>query len=94
VVEEAPHERFHRVKDDLIVDVKLPWAKPPRDEKVEVSFEGLDGEVFEVAIDYPAGKTGGGGHVFPGAGMPVRRRGKVMGRGDLIVRCVSCLLSL
>jgi DnaJ C terminal domain len=90
VIEEASHERFRRVKDDLIVDVKLQLPGSRRGEVgPRVALEGLNGEMLDFVIDYPTDRTLLNGRVVvPGAGMPVRRKGEIVGRGDLLVRWV------
>ena len=87
VIEETPHERFRRVKDDLVMDVKLPWVKSLKEDVTQLSLQGLDGEL-NLVICYPGNMATQGTYVVPAAGMPVRRHGKVVGRGALIVRYV------
>jgi len=90
-VEEAPHERFCRLRkngDDLGMDVKVPWVKALEKEKGEVHFKGIDGKNMAVKIDYPNDRHMEGTHVVVGAGMPIRGGGQggVVRRGDLVVR--------
>lgn len=86
VVEEKPHERFKRDGDDIIATVKIPLvdalcgpSKPP-------TIVGLDGKTHTVPL------PSGGGVIKPntrarlsGLGMPRRKEGKVVGKGDLVV---------
>lgn len=99
VVEEEPHPRFTRVDDNLIVSVQIPWADthprvfvyPQRDESEktgyddEVYVQGIDGEEFALSIPRTL-VEGADGTRIVGAGMPVRKGGKIVGKGDLIVR--------
>jgi DnaJ family protein B protein 4 len=91
VLEQLPHQWFGRQKNDLILDVELPWTKTLDDEKkAELFVEGVDGERFEFVVD----KSVTGSVVFPDAGMPIRQGGEIVGRGNLIVRCVDLLVYL
>ncbi|OBZ72503.1 Protein psi1 [Grifola frondosa] len=97
VVEEAPHPRFTRSGDDLIVAVQVPWAEAcPRRPypsgacggakcEEELYVQGLDGEEFAVSIPRSLVEAADGTRIY-GAGMPVRRGGKVVGKGDLVIR--------
>lgn len=110
VVEDAPHPRFRRDGDDLVVPVQVPWAdkhrrRYPRAEGTdaasddtdedaatgpldeEVYVRGLDGDEYAVAIPRTLVEAADGTRIY-GAGMPVREDGKVVGKGDLVIRCV------
>jgi hypothetical protein len=86
VIEQIPHERFARERNDLVLDVELPWMKVLEEECAEAHLEGLDGEPLVFVIDPPVKKSVRGKTVFPGAGMPIREGGKIVGRGDLVVK--------
>lgn len=86
VIEEAAHERFTRVMDDLLMDVRLPWLDSLETELGEVCFNGVDGEEITVQIDFPKDRMMKGRTVIVGAGMPIRESGAVVGRGDMVVR--------
>lgn len=102
IVEEEPHPRFTRLGDDLVVSVQVPWADahppsyvyPPREgsEKLahddEVYVQGLDGEEFALSIPRTLVESADGTRIV-GAGMPARKGGRIVGKGDLIVRCVT-----
>lgn len=88
VIEEVPHDRFVRVVDDLVMDVRLPWVDSLRRQGGKVPFVGIDGRAMCIRIDYPKDKNMKGRSVLKGAGMPVRERGQVVGRGSMVVQCV------
>jgi DnaJ family protein B protein 4 len=88
VIEEAPHDRFIRMFDDLIMEVRLPWVDSLRRQGGKVPFTGIDGRGLVIQVDYPTDKNMKGRSIVQGAGMPIRERGQVIGRGNLIVQCV------
>ena len=83
VVEEAKHNRFVRLFDDLIVDLRLSNVRKEGD---NLSFVGIDGANLAVRVDYPRDKQLKGRSIITGAGMPIRERGRVVGRGNLVVQ--------
>ena len=128
VVEDAPHPRFTRAGDDLILPVRVPWADahsrpyPPCDidgdddstlcesgsgrykfgfgrwrhhghghghgrEEAddEVYVMGMDGEEYTLPIPRTLVEAADGTRIF-GAGMPIRKNGAVIGKGDLVIR--------
>lgn len=89
VLQEISHGRFIRLHDDLLLEVQIPWSETLRWQPKRVCFKGIDGEDIAVYVDYPRDKTLIGSLSVRGAGMPVRNRGKVFGRGNLIVRQVT-----
>lgn len=86
IIEEAPHERFSRLQDDLILEVQLPWSESLKRQPKQVSLRGLDGEEIYIHIDYVREKMLKSSLSVRGAGMPIRDGGKVCGRGNLIVQ--------
>ncbi|KAH9481292.1 Protein psi1 [Psilocybe cubensis] len=86
IIEEAPHERFVRLYDDLVMDVRLPWVDSLRRQGGKVPFMGIDGRSLIIQIDYPRDKKLNGRSIIKGAGMPIREQGKIVGRGDLIIQ--------
>lgn len=91
LVEEVPEERFSRVKDDLFLDVCIPWADPLADQGGEICIQGIDGKEITFALPYPIYDNATEGQVLvKGAGMPIRDGRKTVGRGDMIIRFV-CL---
>ncbi|KDQ57058.1 hypothetical protein JAAARDRAFT_70024 [Jaapia argillacea MUCL 33604] len=88
IVEEVPHDCFVRQKDDLIAQVQLPRrdSKSSGDDEDEILYlKGFGGELFAVHVPISPVKATRDTKVL-GAGMPVRKGGKVVGRGDLIIR--------
>ncbi|KIM36178.1 hypothetical protein M413DRAFT_14139 [Hebeloma cylindrosporum] len=68
--------------------VRLPWVDSLRKQGGKVPFIGIDGRGLMIQIDYPRDKNMKGRSVVQGAGMPIRERGQVVGRGNLIVQWV------
>lgn len=87
LVEDEPGQRFSRVNDDLYLDVRVPWQDSLADRGGDIYIDGLDGEEIVFPLPYPIHDTTTEGQVFvKGAGMPIRRGHKIVGRGDMIVR--------
>ncbi|TFK33224.1 hypothetical protein BDQ12DRAFT_445503 [Crucibulum laeve] len=86
IIEEAPHDRFTRVGDDLIMDIRLPWIESLRSQGGRIPLDGLDGQKLFLFINYPRDRMVRGKHMIPGAGMPVRQNSVVVGRGNLIIQ--------
>ncbi|KAF8656262.1 hypothetical protein AX16_002698 [Volvariella volvacea WC 439] len=86
IVKEASHDRFLRIDDDLYVDVRLPYIESFRRERGRVHIEGLSDEKWWIEINYPKTKSWQGLYPIEGAGMPIRKDSKVVGRGRLVVR--------
>lgn len=83
IIEEAKHERFVRVKEDLMLDVRLPWVEALKKEAAVVYAKGLDGKESRFEVDFAREGNVTGTTVVSGAGMPVPGTDK---RGKLIVR--------
>ncbi|KIO16404.1 hypothetical protein M407DRAFT_16396 [Tulasnella calospora MUT 4182] len=84
VVEEKPHDGFTREGDDLHAKVRLPLvdalcgpSKPP-------TITGLDGKTHTVPLPSGVIKPNTPTRI-KGEGMPKRKEGKVVGKGDLVV---------
>lgn len=89
LVEEVPEERFSRVKDDLFLDVCVPWADPLANQGGEICIQGIDGKEITFTLPYPIYDKATEGQVLvKGAGMPIRDGRRTVGRGDMIVRFV------
>ncbi|KAF8442437.1 hypothetical protein L210DRAFT_845208 [Boletus edulis BED1] len=89
LIEEVPGERFSRVKDDLFLDVCIPWADPLADQGGEICIQGIDGKEITFTLPYPIYDKATEGQVLvKGAGMPIREGRGTHGRGDMIVRFV------
>lgn len=86
IIEEAPHDRFVRLFDDLIMDVRIPWVDKLRQQGGKVPLVGIDGRNLVIQIDTPKDRNTKGRSVVQGAGMPIRERGRVVGRGNLVVQ--------
>lgn len=86
IIEEVAHDRFVRLFDDLVMEVRMPWNGCLKKQGGKVPFKGIDGKNLLVQVDYPKNKVMRGRSVVTGAGMPVRERGKVVGRGNLVVQ--------
>lgn len=82
IVAQKPHDRFLRVKDDLILEVFVPYLARLAECGGDIRVEGIDGKKIKVNIPYPIDDRATAGEVMiMAAGMPYRK-----GRGDLIVR--------
>ncbi|OCH93045.1 DnaJ-domain-containing protein [Obba rivulosa] len=98
VVEEVPHPRFRRVDDDLVITVHVPWSDTytqPRplgsgyssaqETAEEAYLFGLGGDEYFLPIPRTLADGATGSHII-GAGMPIWRDGKVVGKGNLKVK--------
>jgi len=86
VIEESPHDRFIRLFDDLIMEVRVPWVDSLKRQGGKVPFVGIDGRNLQVQIDYPRDKNMKGRSIIKGAGMPIREGGRMVGRGNMVVQ--------
>jgi len=87
LVEGIPHDQFLRVKDDLFIDICVPWAEALAEQGADISIDGIDGEQITFTLPYPIyDKSTEGEVLVRGAGMPIRKGRRTIGRGDLIVR--------
>jgi DnaJ family protein B protein 4 len=86
VVEEKGHARFKRNGEDLITTCKVPLLEALTGEGDTTQIiELLDGT--QRAIRTPASIIKPGQEMrIPGLGMPVRKEGKVVSKGDLVVK--------
>ncbi|KZT02284.1 DnaJ-domain-containing protein [Laetiporus sulphureus 93-53] len=99
IVEEVPHPRFTRLDDDLVVSVQvlpvrthpsphMPPQKRPGEKSAhpgEVVVQGLDGEEYALTVPRASVKGADGTRIV-GAGMPVLRDGRMVGKGDLLIK--------
>ncbi|TFK49643.1 DnaJ-domain-containing protein [Heliocybe sulcata] len=87
LVVQQDDSRFVRERDDLVTEVRLPCRESScyfeQDDVVYV--EGLDGHLYLVPVPLSASKASQDHHI-KGAGMPIRRGGRMVGHGDLIIR--------
>ncbi|OAX42473.1 DnaJ-domain-containing protein [Rhizopogon vinicolor AM-OR11-026] len=87
LVEAVPHGRFSRGKDDLFIDICVPWVETLAEQGGDICIDGMDGEEIIFTLPYPIyDKSTEGEVLVKGAGMPIRQGRKTVGRGDLIVR--------
>ena len=86
VIEESPHDRFIRLFDDLVMEVRVPWVDSLKRQGGKVPFVGIDGQNLVVQIDYPRDKDMKGRSIIKGAGMPIREGGQMIGRGNMVVQ--------
>ncbi|KAG9102423.1 hypothetical protein FS749_000013 [Ceratobasidium sp. UAMH 11750] len=85
VVEEKEHPRFKRDGDDLITTCKIPLLEAlAGDGGATQTIELLDGTKRPVRTPASIVKPGQKSRI-PGLGMPVRKDGKVIRKGDLVV---------
>lgn len=90
LVEDEPNQQFSRVKDDLHINICVPWEDSLADGGGEICIEGVDGEEITFVLPYPLYDRATDGQVFVrGAGMPIRQGRKTVGRGDMIIRFES-----
>ncbi|KXN84772.1 Protein psi1 [Leucoagaricus sp. SymC.cos] len=90
ILEEEKHEKFVRLKDDLVLDVRLPWVESLKKEMGVVYVKGLDGKEKRFEIDFKGEGNVTGTVRIEGAGMPVPATpGK---RGCMVVRLVILVL--
>ena len=85
IVEEIPHPRFTRTRNDLIVILKMPLVEALIGMGEKKTVEHLDGRRLQVSIP-PGVVKPGQETTLSGEGMPMRKDGRVCGRGDLIVK--------
>ncbi|KZT40037.1 hypothetical protein SISSUDRAFT_984061 [Sistotremastrum suecicum HHB10207 ss-3] len=84
VVEELPHERFLRVGSTLRGRMEMTLAQALAGEGGVYHITGIDGE--KIAVPVPASPVKLGTETtVKGAGMPIRKDGQVVGRGDLVI---------
>lgn len=87
VVEEIPHQTFVREGSTLITRVKISLLEALAGEGRRIQIIGLDGK--PILIETPPEIIRPGDEcVIEGAGMPIRKHGKIVGRGDMVVRSV------
>lgn len=102
VVDELPHAQFSRTDNDLYVAIQVPWADARSrpyswssidsrldddpNAKDELAFvKGLNGEEYALPIPVSLVEAADGTRIV-GAGMPIREKGEVVGKGDLVIK--------
>ena len=83
LVKEMKHERFRRIHDDLLMEVRLPWVDSLNDQQGEVYFQGVDGKEHMFRVDYSKNHLLSGTAVILDAGLPTRDG---EGRGRVLIR--------
>lgn len=87
LIEDEPNQQFSRVRDDLYLDICVPWEDSLAEGGGRVCVKGLDGEDIPLALPYPIRNNATEGQVLiKGAGMPIRQGHSIVGRGDMIIR--------
>src|SRR5262249_11182559 len=85
VVEEKPHPRFVRDGSNLIATIRLTLLEALTSEGGTRQIEGLAGSPVKVPV--PAGVIQPGSETKGrGEGMPIRKEGAQVSKGDLIVK--------
>lgn len=91
IVEEMAHERFVRKGSLLVTRVQISLLEALTGDGRSVLITDLHGKEIEVHI--PPGVIKPGDECcIEGAGMPIRKQGKILGRGDLVIRFVHASL--
>lgn len=84
VVEEKPHDNFTRQGDDLHTKIRIPLVDALCGPSIPPSVTGIDGKSHKIPL--PSGVIKPNAPVrIKGEGMPKRKEGKVIGKGDLVV---------
>ncbi|KAF8589452.1 DnaJ-domain-containing protein [Ramaria rubella] len=85
IVEEIPHERFMRQGSALVARVQITLLEALVGEGRSVFLTGLDGKELEICVPPGIIKPGDECRI-EGAGMPIRKQGKIIGTGDMVIR--------
>ncbi|KAF8754282.1 DnaJ protein [Rhizoctonia solani] len=85
VVEEKEHPRFKREGRILLLPAKYHFSRPSQAKGCTQAIELLDGSQRTVHTPASIIKPGQETRI-PGLGMPVRKEGKVVRKGDLVVK--------
>jgi DnaJ homolog subfamily B member 4 len=93
IVEEMPHERFVRQGSALVARVQIPLVEALTGEGRSILVRGLNDKEVEVRIP-PAIIKPGDEYRIEGAGMPIRKQGKIVGQGDMVIQFVHASAQL
>jgi len=85
IVEELPHDRFMRQGSALVARVQIPLSEALTGDGRTIFVKGLNGKDIEVHIPSSVIKPGSECRI-EGAGMPIRKQGKIIGKGDMVIR--------
>lgn len=83
IVKELKHHTFRRVRDDLWIDLRLPWVDELNNKEGVIYIPGVDGQEYSVEVDHHATHRLHGIKTISKAGLP---RYDGTGRGKLVVR--------
>lgn len=86
VVKQKPHSTFTREGNDIVTFIDVNVNDLKKDIKHEIS--GIDGELISIVIRKNTIKDSNYVHKILNKGMPIRKEGKNIGRGDLLVRVI------
>ncbi|KAF8996957.1 hypothetical protein BDZ89DRAFT_790892 [Hymenopellis radicata] len=86
VVEEAPHDTYARIGQDLVIKVQIPWTGVLKRKDGRIHFNGIDNRMLCARISYARDRRLVGQYRISQAGMPITSDGRVIGRGDVIVQ--------
>lgn len=89
VVQEISHSRYKREGSNLIANIQVP-VEDASVGNLFISLPGLDGKKVEITTP-PGVINPGDQFIIRDAGMPIRRQGKFIGKGDMIIRLVLFL---
>jgi hypothetical protein len=85
LVKALKHKRFSRVRNDLLLEVRLPWVDSLKEKEGKVHVEGIDGKVYAFLVEFCKNGVLSGTTIIPDAGMH-HPGGKA--RGRIVVRFV------
>lgn len=83
VVKETKNERFTRIQEDLLMEVRLPWVDSLNQESGVVYLQSIDGNNYIFNVNYHMDGLLSGTTVIPNAGMPICNG---PGRGRVVIR--------
>jgi DnaJ family protein B protein 4 len=85
IIKELKHPTLKRVRDDLWIDLRLPWVDELNNKEGVIYIQGVDGQEYALEVDYHATHRLHGIKTISKAGM-LRYDGAA--RGKLVVRYV------
>jgi len=86
LVKELKHKRFSRVRNDLLLDVRLPWVEGLNEKEGEIHVEGIDGKVYPFLVNFSNYGLLSGSTIIPNAGMHHpggKERGRIIVRWEI-----------
>jgi DnaJ family protein B protein 4 len=85
VIEEIPHDRFTRVGSDLVTEAEISLAEALACDGGVYKLVDLDGRYVKIPLPTGIIRPGDETKVV-GRGLPIRKAGKIIGKGDIIVK--------